>query len=197
MNNDEKKQNSSAGRVLTVPNVLSFFRICLIPVFVYLYIRGNYRWTAYVLVLSGITDMADGFIARKFNMISNVGKVLDPIADKLTQAVMLICLFTRFPRMIVPLVLMLVKELFMGITGVLIIKRTGNVLGACWHGKVTTCFLYAMMILHVFWPGISDLVSNFSIVACTLMASVSLGLYGVRNMKILKQAKRESGLWRE
>ncbi len=191
MNGKKEKQSKNADRILTIPNILSFFRICLIPVIVWLYVyKKEYTWTACVLILSGVTDMVDGFIARRFNMISNVGKVLDPIADKLTQAVMLICLFTRFPMMIVPLILMLVRELFMGVTGLLIIKKTGNVLGACWHGKVATCLLYVMMILHVFWYDIPVMASDFAIAVCTLMVAVSFGLYGIRNMKILKQADK-------
>lgn len=192
MNDGQKKQNSNADRIFTIPNILSFFRICLIPVIVWLYlVKKNYTWTVCVLILSGMTDMVDGFIARRFNMVSNVGKVLDPIADKLTQAVMLICLFTRFPLMIVPLMLMLVRELFMGITGFLIIKKTGNVLGARWHGKAATCLLYVMMILHVFWHDIPAGVSDFAIAACILMVSVSFGLYGMRNMRILRQSDKE------
>lgn len=188
MNDKKEKQIKNADRILTIPNILSFFRICLIPVIVWLYVfKKDYTWTACVLILSGVTDMVDGFIARRFNMVSNIGKVLDPIADKLTQAVMLICLFTRFPLMIVPLMLMLARELFMGVTGLLIIKKTGNVLGACWHGKAATCLLYVMMILHVFWYDIPAMASDFAIAACTLMVAVSFGLYGVRNIKILKQ----------
>lgn len=192
MNDGQKKQNSSADRIFTIPNMLSFFRICLIPVIVWLYlVKKNYTWTVCILILSGLTDMVDGFIARRFNMVSNLGKVLDPIADKLTQAVMLVCLFTRFPMMLVPLVLMLVRELFMGVTGLMIIKKTGNVLGACWHGKMATCLLYVMMILHVFWYDIPALVSDFAITACILIVAFSFGLYGVRNMKILKQSGKE------
>ncbi|MDD4773665.1 MAG: CDP-alcohol phosphatidyltransferase family protein [Eubacteriales bacterium] len=70
------------SRVITIPNILSFFRICLIPVIVWLYIvKENSIWAGYLLILSGVTDIIDGFIARNFHMISNLGKVLDPIAD--------------------------------------------------------------------------------------------------------------------
>lgn len=192
MNDGQKKQNSNANRILTIPNMLSFFRICMIPIIVWFYlVKKNYTGAAGVLILSGVTDMVDGFIARRFNMVSNVGKVLDPIADKLTQTVMLVCLFARFPMMIVPLVLMLVREIFMGVTGLLIIKKTGNVLGACWHGKVATCLLYVMMILHVFWHDIPAFVSGFAIAACILVVAVSFGLYGVRNIRILNQSNKE------
>ncbi|MCM1264182.1 MAG: CDP-alcohol phosphatidyltransferase family protein [Butyrivibrio sp.] len=190
----EQKTNNTVNKyekkIVTIPNILSFFRLCLIPVIVWLYsIDKNYVWAGYILILSGITDMADGYIARYFNMISNFGKVLDPIADKLTQGVMLICLLLRFPMMIAPFVLLIVKEAFMGISGILIIKRTRIVCGAQWHGKAATCLLYGMMILHVFWHEITPLVSMISIVACTLMIGISFVLYGIRNIRIMKQAK--------
>ena len=118
--NKEENTDSSQSRILTIPNLLSLFRLCLIPVFMWLYcVEKNYLWTGIVLIISGLTDTVDGIIARKFNMISDLGKVLDPIADKVTQAAMLFCLLTRFPLMIAPLALMVVKEFFMGVTGLM------------------------------------------------------------------------------
>lgn len=100
-----------SNKVFTIPNLLSFFRICLIPVIVWLYCsRKEYLWTAAVLLLSGLTDIADGFIARHFHMVSTVGKVLDPVADKLTQGAMLFCLLTRFPAMLAMLLLLIIPK---------------------------------------------------------------------------------------
>lgn len=176
------------GRIITVPNILSFFRICLLPVLVWLYcVERNDLWTVLVLLLSGATDLADGFIARKFHMVSDLGKVLDPVADKLTQGVMLACLIVRFPLMAVPFSLMLAKEIFMGITGLMIIRRTGEAFGARWHGKAATCLLYLTAILHVAWPGIPAAASGISIAACTLMIAVSLIFYAVSNIKVLNR----------
>lgn len=174
--------------IVTIPNILSAFRLCLIPAIVWQYcIEGNFLLTGHLLILSGATDIMDGFIARQFHMISDLGKILDPIADKLTQAAMLICLLLRFPLMIVPLVLMVAKETFMGITGFLVIRHKGAVQGANWHGKVATVLLYAMMILHVFWHEITPAVSAVSIGASTLMIGISFVLYAIRNLKALKQ----------
>lgn len=145
--------------------------------------------TAVILVLSGITDLADGFIARHFHMISNLGKILDPIADKLTQGITILCLLTRYKLMLVPLIVMIFKELYMGITGALVIKKTGKVLGANWHGKVVTCLLYAMMILHVLWYDIPMVTSTILIIICVVMMVLSLVLYGKRNKKALRQAE--------
>lgn len=181
--------SNTQHKIITIPNILSLFRLCLIPVFVWLYcVKKDFNATCIVLILSGVTDIADGFIARTFHMISDLGKILDPVADKLTQAAMLLCLVTRFPLMLVPLLLMAVKELYMGISGAMIIKKTGVVFGANWHGKVATCLLYAMMILHVVWPELPAALSSFSIILCVIMMALSLILYGIRNQKALNDA---------
>ena len=187
MHSESGNTNNSQNKIITIPNILSFFRLCLIPVIIWLYcIRKQYMEAGAVLILSGATDVADGFIARHFHMISNLGKVLDLIADKLTQAAMLFSLCTRFPLMILPLVLMVVKEAFMGITGLLIIRRTGSVFGADWHGKAATVLLYATMILHVFWYQIPAAVSNVLICACAVMIFISFMLYIRHNVRMLK-----------
>lgn len=178
-------------KIITIPNILSFFRICLIPVIVWLYtVEHNYVWTGYVLILSGVTDITDGFIARHFHMVSNLGKILDPIADKLTQGIMLICLLLRFRLMIVPFVLLIAKEIYMSVSGILVIQRTGIMCGAEWHGKAATCFLYGMMILHIFWHEITPVVSMVFIIACSMMIGVSFVLYGIRNRKLLKKDRQ-------
>ena len=192
MHPETNNTNSTQKKIVTIPNILSFFRLCLIPVIIWLYIgEKNYLWAGIVLILSGATDLADGFIARHFHMISDLGKVLDPVADKLTQAAMLFCLCTRFPLMILPLVLMIVKEGFMGISGIMIIRKTGSVFGADWHGKAVTVLLYAAMIVHVFWYEVPVLVSDLMIGACSLMIVISLLLYAKHNIRILKGEKRK------
>lgn len=179
-------ENKYQKKILTIPNVLSFFRICLIPVIVWLYcVKEDYFWTTIVLMISGITDIVDGFIARHFGMISDFGKAFDPIADKLTQAVTLYCLVTRFPLMMLPLVVLVVKEVFAGITALLRIKKTNKVPMAVWHGKVTTLSLYGMMLIHLVWYNISDTASHVLIGACTAIMLLSAVLYGISNIKAL------------
>lgn len=187
---DERKQPATTeNRIITIPNLLSFFRICLIPIIVCLYLVAQRHFAAgCILVLSGLTDLVDGVIARKFHMVSNVGKVLDPVADKLTQAAMLVCLAMRFPQMLLPLALMVCKELAMLITGVWVIRQTGVVSGAVWHGKIATVLLYAMMLLHIFWPAIPASVSAAFIAASTLMIGLSFALYLIRNIRLLRQS---------
>ncbi len=178
----EKKQ------VLTIPNLLSVVRLLLIIPLVWLYcVKAEYVWAGIILLLSGLTDVVDGFIARHFHMISDLGKVLDPIADKLTQGAMMLCLLFRFPLMGLPLGLLIVKELFMLVIGYFVIKKSGDVPGANWHGKVATCLLYAMMFLHVFWVNIPTAVSHISIILCTAMIGLSFVLYSVRRIMVLRK----------
>ncbi len=90
-------EQNTRKQLFTIPNLLSLLRLCMIPLIIWLYCaKKNYALTAAVLVLSGITDTVDGFIARRFNMVTDLGKALDPVADKLTQAAMMFCLLTRF-----------------------------------------------------------------------------------------------------
>lgn len=179
-------------KVLTIPNLLSVVRILMVPLIVWLYCtKQAYGWTVVVLLLSGATDIIDGWIARKFNMISDLGKVLDPVADKLTQGVTLLILITRFPLMLLPLILLLVKETIMAITGLIVIKKTGHVLGAVWHGKVTTFLLYANMMIHILWYDIALLWSNALIILCVVFMLLSLVLYMIRNINAIHAAPRQ------
>lgn len=190
----DREKRSMGSQILTVPNLLSLFRLCLIPVIAWLYcVRGNYLLTVLMLLLSGISDIADGIIARRFHMTSDLGKVLDPVADKLTQVVVMLCLLTRFRWMAVPLGAMVVKEAFMGLSGLAVVRKTGVVLGADWHGKAATVLLYLMMSLHILWYDIPPLVSDVTIALCTVMVLISLLLYGIRNYKALRQSGDKDG----
>ena len=187
---NDVQQGKYYNKILTVPNVLSFFRLALIPVIIWLYIAmGEYVLTAGLIVLSGATDVIDGFIARRFNMVSALGKALDPVADKLTKCAMLICLVFRFPLMLLPLGLLVVKELFSGITGLVIIKQSGKVYSALWHGKATTVLLYVLLLTHVLWTTIPQALSEVMILATLSMMIISFILYGTRNLALIKAAK--------
>lgn len=166
--------------------MLSFLRLLLIPLIVWLYVyRQNYLWTTVILILSGLTDIVDGIIARKCNMVSDFGKAFDPVADKLTQIAVLFCLITRFPRMLLPLIILVIKECFAAVTGLLVISKTKCVMGALWHGKAATVSLYTMMLLHIIWFQIPCLISDILIGLCTGMVLLSSILYSIRNLRVL------------
>ena len=176
---------------MTIPNMLSFLRIALIPVFIAVYFNtpaeGVALWPIVILLVSGFTDVLDGFIARRFNMISDLGKMLDPVADKLTQLAVMVCLVSRFRLMIIPVVIIVIKELVTGIMSLAAVKKSGVVEGAVWHGKLNTVILYAVMVLHVIWIDIPDAVSCVLMVLSSMMMLFSAVMYFKRNMKALRR----------
>ena len=178
-------------KIVTIPNILSLFRLMLIPVIMWLYIvKEDPVLTTVILALSGITDIVDGIIARKCHMVSDFGKAFDPVADKLTQIAMLFCLVSRFKWMMLPLCVMVIKEVTAGILGLLVIRKTGKVDGAVWHGKATTVSLYSMMIIHLIWYNIPGVISGILIGACTALALLSAFMYGRENVRILLGKKK-------
>lgn len=165
--------------VLTIPNVLSLIRLLLIPLIVWLYcVKKDYTAAMAAVVVSGLTDIADGKIARKFNMISDVGKVLDPVADKLTQVTLIYCLAFRYPLLWALAVLFVVKECFMLYWGYRTLKMTDQVNGAKWFGKVNTVVLYGVTLILVFFTEIPLYVVNGLIILSAAVMIMSLILYG-------------------
>ncbi len=178
-------------KVFTLPNILTMIRIAIIPVMVWLFFINQLWWMAGLLVFSAITDVVDGIIARKFNLVTEVGKALDPIADKLTQCVVLLCLVFNFKQLIIPLIILAVKEIFTLITQIIIYSKRKIVVGADWYGKITTVFLYAMMFVHIVWVNIPQVVSIVLISISIAFMVSALVLYAIRNIRIIK-SKDES-----
>ena len=185
----EKAQtNLSRNKIFTVPNILSFCRLAMIPLIVYCYIwLENSLLTAGLLLLSGITDVADGIIARTFNMVSELGKALDPIADKLTQAVVLVCFISKFPYVLAAVVVFAVKEILNGLGNLRLMRSTGKVHGALWHGKISTALLYIVMFIHIIWYTIPPTLSYILISLCIAVMLLSSVLYTIRNIKSRKE----------
>jgi cardiolipin synthase len=150
--------------LLTIPNLLSLFRLMLIPVYVTIYLRAtdavDYAIAAGILAVSCLTDMIDGKIARHFNMISTVGKVLDPLADKATQFTLTICLAIRYPVLWHLALLFVIKEGFQLIAGLLTFRKGKMLTGALITGKICTCVLFVSLILLVLMPNLDPRVIN-------------------------------------
>ena len=175
-------------KIVTIPNLMSILRLLLIPLIMWQYVvRQDYGWTAVLLIFSGVTDVVDGFIARKFHMISDLGKAIDPVADKLTQMAMLYCLIYRFPYMMIPLAVMVIKESVAAVLALMVIQKTGVVCGAVWHGKLATVLLYLTMIAHFLWIRIPVVVSKLSVAVCTMAILLSAVLYGYGHIQTLRR----------
>lgn len=150
--------------VFTIPNLLSFFRLILIPVYMAIYLNAkeirDYLTAGIILAVSCLTDMVDGKIARKFNMISTLGKILDPLADKLTQFSLLLCLAIHYHVLWTVFSLFVMKELFQLIAGILSIKHGFILKGALISGKVCTTVLFVSLVAMVIFYRMSPLVVN-------------------------------------
>lgn len=151
--------------ILTIPNMLSLFRLLLIPVYIWIYLNADSQsdrfLAASILAVSCLTDMIDGKIARHFNMISNVGKILDPLADKLTQFSLIVCLISQYNTLIYLIPLFVVKESFQLIAGGISIAKKGKMLkGAQITGKISTTVLFISLIILVMIDDLSGKVVN-------------------------------------
>ena len=184
--------NNWKKEVLTIPNLLCIFRIVLIPVYLYIYLNADspddYTRAAVILAVSCLTDMVDGKIARKFNMISNLGKLLDPVADKLTQLCLMICLSVRHKAIRLLLVLFLMKEFFQFFAMIGSLRHGKALDGALMSGKISTTVLFTSLGLMVLIPGMSEktvnIISSISLVFLMVAFFDYIRAYFGKNKKI-------------
>lgn len=196
---------------LTVPNLLSLIRIILIPVFGVLFYRGYVLWSVVVLAISGLTDFLDGKIARKFNQISELGKMLDPVADKLTQITIAIVLFLEFNKVQDNQTMVwfkwvflffVAKELFMVIIGAIMIPLGLKPSAAVIYGKVATFVFYGVMVVvFAFGPEVGalrnyftlpDIVMVILVIISAILTFVALLSYVPGTVKQFKERKQNN-----
>ena len=169
------------NRIITVPNILSIIRIVLIPVYAVMYVRADttadYILAGGILAFSCITDLFDGWIARRFDQISNLGKALDPIADKATQGVVLICATSRHPALWCLVGLFALKEGFQLVMGCWYLRKKQMLSGALMTGKICTTVLFVCMIIIVCFPNLPDIAVYAMIVPSAVFMAISFVSY--------------------
>ena len=169
--------------ILTIPNLLSLFRLVLIPVYVMIYLNAtepvHYYIAGSILAVSCLTDMIDGKIARHFNMISTVGKILDPLADKATQFTLTICLAIRYPVLWIMAVLIFVKEIFQLIAGIIVYRKGQMLKGALMSGKICTTVLFISLIVMVLTPEqyLTDKIVNITTIVDIIFLLIAFADY--------------------
>lgn len=148
--------------VFTIPNLLSLFRLALIPVYIYIYLGATqtyqYVTAGGIMAVSCLTDLIDGKVARRFNMVSTLGKILDPLADKVTQFTLTVCLSLKHPQLLPVLALFVVKELFQVVVGLVHLKKGKMLPGALMAGKICTTVLFVSLIALVLFPNVQPAV---------------------------------------
>ncbi len=180
----------------TIPNWLCFLRIALIPVFATLFIKGSYIPAFILMIVAALTDLLDGKIARKFNMVSNLGKILDPIADKLSQIAIVVILIVKYWDGYLKYILFLfiVKELLMVLGGALLMAKGMRPVAAEMWGKVATTVFYVFMIIIIALGGEGCALYDVAffkpiVVISALLAFVSLFGYAPGFIRQLKENK--------
>ena len=174
-------------KVITIPNILSFIRVLMIPLFVWFSVKGRLWISLAIICASWVTDIVDGFIARRYNMVSNVGRILDPIADKLTQLAVMICICLNCRRMLILVIALVVKEVTNGVIGLVMMKKHRDALDSKWHGKLATTVIYITIVAHlIWWQDMSPAVSYLLIGATLAIMTLSFVLYTARHIRIIK-----------
>lgn len=167
--------------IFTIPNMLSLFRLLLIPVYMTIYLNASqprhYIIAAVILAVSCLTDLIDGKIARKFNMISTVGKILDPLADKATQFTLIICLSIKHPVLWNLVLLFVLKEGFQLIAGLMTLRKGKMLTGAQMTGKVCTTVLFVSLIVMVLLPDISQKAVDIITIVDAIFMAVAFADY--------------------
>ena len=174
----------------TIPNLMGYFRILLIPVFLICYYKADtpaeYLISLGILAVSMLTDFFDGKIARKFNLVTDFGKALDPVADKLTQGALAIAVTFQYPVMKVFLILFLLKEIYMGIMGLYLIKCKHTWMKAQWYGKICTALVDVGIFVLLLLPNLPYTIADIIIIGMTACLFFSLIKYILFHIGYLK-----------
>ncbi|MBF8808603.1 MAG: CDP-alcohol phosphatidyltransferase family protein [Enterococcus lacertideformus] len=171
--------------IKTIPNLLSIFRVTLLPFYLYFVLEKSFFLAGIIIVISGVSDFLDGFIARKFNQITELGKLLDPVADKLTQLILILSIAWQQPVIWWVLGLFLVKEGFMLLAGLIGLRKNVKLDGE-WYGKVATTVIYSGMIILLLFPALPSIWVKWILSFIAYSLGQSFLLYSLAYRKLLK-----------
>ena len=173
---------------MSIPNVLSIFRLLLSGVFVVVFFSDNpnaLTYSALIYLLAGITDVLDGIIARKFNMITKLGKILDPAADKIMTFCVFICIAIKGIIPAWAVIILFCKELVLAVGGLTMYKKINNVFSANLLGKAATVsFVVSGIVLMLFNNNLPDYLKYTLITISLVLTISSLGSYMYKLIKL-------------
>ena len=172
---------------MNIPNLISAGRIFLVPAFVSYYLDGKVTAAMGVVLLAAASDVLDGAIARRFNMVTKLGKILDPVADKLMQAAMMLCAALKAPEVWLLLGLHVLRESVLALTGLHVMLVTGQVHSAKWYGKLCTALIYAAMTALLIFPQMPKHAASVLVLCCIVPVSACLVMYLGNFLRILRE----------
>lgn len=168
--------------IFSIPNILCYFRILLVPVFIYTFFileKDTHYFSVVILTVSSVTDFLDGYIARKYNMITELGKLIDPVADKLTQITVAIALIYNYPAYFWLAAIIFVKDLMLAVVGLYIFKKKGKYMdGAGIPGKIATCVFFIVSIILLAFS-IDLATANIMIYTTVVLMFIAMVYYGL------------------
>ncbi|MBQ1507188.1 MAG: CDP-alcohol phosphatidyltransferase family protein [Ruminococcus sp.] len=147
---DKENWSFKPADLITIPNILTYVRFLLIAPFTYFFLTGNFIFAAVCIGISGLSDCFDGMLARKLNQVTPLGKVLDPIADKLTLFAVVISLAIRIKSVLPLFVMLLLKDALMLLGGMDLVKKGITPPAAKWYGKLGTVVFYCSVSIMIF-----------------------------------------------
>ena len=187
------KKTYNIKSIFNIPNFLTVMRIVLIYTFVVSFLNENYMKSSKFLIISGITDFLDGFIARLLNQQTKFGEIFDPIADKLTLVSIMICVGTKFRSVFPFMIFFIIKEILMLIAGAYLFKRTKKTIKAKWYGKLGTAFFYfssiTIIVVQALWGVRNDFLISLLMSVSALLMFHALVRYSIEFISIVR-AKR-------
>lgn len=185
-------------KLKNIPNILSTIRILLVFVFLYVFfVIGNIYFALGVFLLAGATDVIDGYLARRNGWITNLGKILDPLADKLMQCTVLASLWIKD---IVPLWFVIpffAREIFILIIGFIVIKRRSVNVVSKWYGKFAVCLFYATIAISIIFKDFlaaNRVIAIFIFIPAVVFALAAVVAYVKHYAYLKKEAVKQSSL---
>lgn len=179
---------------MNVPNLLSLIRLLLVPIFVAVFFSGlPYAGllAAAIFLVAFFTDIADGYIARKYDLVTKLGRILDPLADKLMKAAAAVCLTIRGDIPLWVILILLCKELIMLIGGAVLLRATKDVPSANWFGKCAEGYLVVLIFLLILFP-IPEKIRLALWCVSLALELLALGIYAARTVKLLRDHRKET-----
>lgn len=179
----------------TIPNILTYFRLVLVPVFIIVYLKADtlagHIWAIVVVLASGASDVLDGIIARRTGQVTDLGKIIDPVADKAMQFAMLFCVVVKYRWVLILLIIYAIKEIVSLCFSSYLFAHDRNIGGAQWYGKLCTVILYIVMFIFIVVPNIPDTAEYLMIAVAAVFMLLSFIMYMQAYIRMLIQLKKE------
>ena len=182
--------------MVTVPNILTYLRFLLVAPFIFFFLNKNYIAAALCIGFSGLSDCLDGFLARKLDQVTSLGKILDPIADKVTLVSVAVCMVIYMPSLLPIMLVMIGKEFLMLLGGLILLIMKITPPPARWYGKVATVIFYLSVCTIIFLKAAFNITNDMLITVTFIVTAAfmvfALVMYAALIVKQIKAEKQEN-----